>query len=449
MKSYVKYLLTLKNKSSLTFILILLTTLTGHAATFNGWWRGEVMKLPIVLHIDGKRGCLYSPAQTADSIPFSRLTVTTDSINFAVDALQLSYSGKKSNGNIVGHLQQGIQIGLTFSPASASDATLYRPQTPQPPFFYNIENVTFPSDTLTLAGTLTYPYRRPFGAIVLVSGSGSQNRDEEIAGHKPFAVIADILARCGWASVRYDDRGVGGSSKGGPSDTTLDFANDAMAAVSMLRQRFPSLPIGILGHSEGGTIAMINAAQHPDSVDFIISLAGMAIPGRDLMIRQNEMMLDFHGAPQDEQLHRELVEVFDYIASDLDDVRTAEKIDSIMKRTTPDAEQRRNMAARMTAPWYRQFIRLNPPEYLKKINCPMLALNGTWDIQVESGPNLQSIATNVPTATIVELPGLNHLFQESPSKRDSFNYSSISQTISPTALDKITNFLTVYLRSRK
>lgn len=448
MKNSAQFLPILKNKFTLT-ILLQLCALTTWAGGFDGWWRGEVMKLPIVIHIQNDTGSLFSPAQSPDSIPFSSLAVSGDSISFSIAALRLSYSGTKTDNQISGQLIQGMEIPLTFTPATPDDARIYRPQTPQPPFLYSIEEVTFPSGDLTMAGTLTIPYTRPFAAIVLVSGSGAQNRDEEIAGHKPFAVIADHLTRCGWAVVRYDDRGVGGSSKGKSTDTTFDFAQDAMAAVSLLRKRFPGLPIGILGHSEGGTIAMINAAQHPDSVNFIISLAGMAVNGRDLMIRQNEMLLEHHGVSEDPQLHADMTAIFDCIASDMSDSLVVAQIDSIMSRTNSDPKQRLRQATDMTKPWYRQFIRLNPIGYLQQIQCPVLALNGSWDIQVDADPNLEAIEKNVKNARTVKLPGLNHLFQESPSRGKSFDYASISQTFSPKALDAITDYLTDYLRSRK
>lgn len=194
---------------------------------------------------------------------------------------------------------------------------------------------------------------------------------------------------------------------------------------------------------------MINAAQHPDSVDFIISLAGMAVNGRDLMIRQNEMLLEHHGASEDPQLHAEMTEVFDCIASGMSDSMVVAKIDSIMSRTNPDPRERMRQATEMTKPWYRQFIRLNPTDYLQQIQCPVLALNGSWDIQVDAEPNLDAIERNVKNSRTVKLPGLNHLFQESPSRGKSFDYASISQTFSPKAIDAITDFLTDYLRSRK
>lgn len=429
--------------------MLVSTAATLAVAPLEGWWSGELMKMPLVVHLGNDSGCLYSPAQTADSIPLSRLDMTGDTLHFEVGAIGLSYTGVFSDSKISGTLHQGSDYRLTFFPASAADASLYRPQTPRPPFFYSVEDLTFPSGDLTMAGTLTTPYQRPFGAIVLVSGSGAQTRDEEIAGHKPFAVIADELTRSGWAVLRYDDRGAGGSERGKPTDTTLDFAQDAMAAVSTVRKRFPGLPVGIAGHSEGGTIAMINAAQYPDSIDFIISMAGMAVDGSELMIRQNEMMLELAGAPEDPALHADLEATFRIVASDMPEAEAAEKIDSIMSRTLSDPAIRAGSVRGLLTPWYRRFIRLTPSVYLDRIKCPMLAINGTWDVQVEAAPNLKAISDRVATAKTVELAGLNHLFQEAPSRSQSFNYAAISQTISPKALKAITDFLTDYLRSRK
>lgn len=428
------------------------------SSSIDGWWKGRVALMPIVFHIeehgDTLSGQLYSPTQTAEPIPLSHISIAGDTLLMRVDMLGVTYRGVVHNQprSIKGTFTQGRQFGMTLTPATESDARLYRPQTPQPPYFYSISDVTFTNDPLTLAATVTTPVTTaPAGAIVLVSGSGSQNRDEEILGHKPFAVIADFLTRCGWTVLRYDDRGVGGSSIGSHTDTTFDFATDALAATRYLRRdsALKGKPIGILGHSEGGTIAMINAAEYPDEIDFIISLAGPAIKGIDLMVRQNEMIAENGGIHTSPARRDSLYEAFSGIADIADTDSLKQFLRQKLASLSPNPSALENTINQVTTPWYHTFVALDPAEYLTRIKCPMLALNGLWDIQVEAGPNLQAISRAVPNATVKALPGLNHMFQESASKAASFNYGSIQQTILPTVLDIIADFLVELSRQRK
>ncbi len=424
------------------------------ASPFAGWWQGEVLSLPIVFNIsenpDGKlAGHLFSPAQTSDSIPLSTVKVAGDTLTLEIATLSASFCGTMISGTrpqIKRTFTQGRPFGMTLHPASAADARLYRPQTPKEPFHYNSAEITFPSGSLTMTGTLTSPWLNTQGAVALVSGSGAQNRDEEIMGHKTFAVIADFLTRCGWAVLRYDDRGVGGSSAGSPDDTTIDFASDAMSAVKYLRNRFPGKPVGLLGHSEGGTIAMINAAEHPDSIDFIISLAGAAVKGEDVMVRQNEMIYELSGREMPDEIKESVRETFAIIADESATDPLPDRLDDAMSASRPDTEARRATIDAMASPWYVAFVRLDPGKYLPRIKCPMLALGGTWDAQIDAGQNLSAIQKAVPSATIKTYQGLNHLFQEAPSKQASMSYGSITQTISPQVLNDIADFLSEVIR---
>jgi len=421
---------------------------------FTGWWQGEVLSLPIVFNIyentDGNlAGYLFSPAQTSDSIPLSTIKAAGDTLTLEIAPLSASFRGTITSGTqpqIKGTFTQGRSFTMTLHPATSEDARLYRPQTPKKPFQYNSTEITFPSGHLTMAGTLTSPWLKTQGAIALISGSGAQNRDEEILGHKTFAVIADFLTRCGWAVLRYDDRGVGGSSAGSPDDTTIDFASDAMSAVKYLRNRFPKIPVGLLGHSEGGTIAMINAAEHPDSIDFIITLAGAAVKGEDVMVRQNEMIYELSGDPMPEEIKDSVKKLFTAIADESATASLADRLDATMSVFQPDPEARQATIDVMTSPWYVAFVRLDPEKYLSRIKCPMLALGGTWDVQIDAGQNLSAIQKTVPSAIIKTYPGLNHLFQEAPSKQASLSYGSITQTISPQVLNDIADFLSEVLR---
>ena len=444
----------------LTLAATLATVLCVSASSpAEGWWKGMLMqRLPLVIHITASpsdpqqlAAMVYSPMQTADSFPAARVEFADSLLTLSLPALNASFSGRLTEGPAIdGTFTQGMQLPLRLTPGSPDDILPARPQTPQPPFFYLTEDITFLTpDSITIGGTIAAPFTRPAGALVLVSGSGAQNRDEEIYRHKPFAVIADYLARMGWATLRCDDRGVGSTSPGRPDDTTITYAGDAMAAVGELRRRFPGIPVGILGHSEGGTIALYNAARHPDEIDLAISLAGMAINGRDLMIRQNEMLAEHAGQPQSPESHALMVKVFDAIREPGTPAQVAARIDSLYACIEPDSTRRAPTVAAMSTPWYIGFIRLDPSQWLADIKAPVLAIAGSWDLQVEAEPNLRAIADALPQARTELLPDLNHMLQESPSRQQSFGYATITQTISPLALRTIASFLTDFTRSRK
>lgn len=423
-----------------------------HAADFTGYWKGEVMNLPIVFHItaDGNKytSTLNSPSQGAIGIPCDNTIITGDSIYISISQLRASYNGviQADEMTIEGTFIQGQAFNMTLSPASPQDIAISRPQDPKPPFIYNSREVTFTNGNTTLAGTLTTPsyFSTFYPAVVLVTGSGAQNRDEEIMGHRPFAVIADYLTRSGIAVLRYDDRGIGGSSQGKPTDTSLDFATDAMAAVKFLKSQ-PSInpnAVGILGHSEGGSIALITAATMPDDIAFAISLAGVAVKGRDAMIEQNHMIAQASGQPLTPGIAQAVNDIFWAIDTIIDDNTLGAKIKKIMTEAAMHSrEQIEQSVAVMTSPWYRSFIRLDMSQYLQHIKCPVLALNGEWDIQVSADQNLKAIKQTTPTAQIKEYPRLNHMFQESPSISQSLNYGNIQQTISPIVLSDIANFI--------
>lgn len=444
----------------LSSILLTLSLIAAAAQSpFAGWWRGQLAMLPIVFQIeecaDGTiNGNLYSPAQTADPIPLTAVKISGDTITLEAASLGLHYRGtiNRAPRKISGTLTQGSNFPLALFPATKEDAKVYRPQTPQPPYLYNSQDITFRNDTLTLAGTLTTPWTSaPAGAVVLVSGSGLQNRDEELWGHRPFAVIADFLTRCGWTVLRYDDRGVGGSDAGSPHDTTADFATDALAAIDYLR-KLPALadaPIGILGHSEGGAIAIINAATHPDKVDFIISLAGPAVKGVDVMVRQNEMLAELSGAEITPGRRDTLRHAFSLLAdTTLADTELEPRLMTALNDIQPDSATRAASIRQIITPWYRAFMAYDPAPYLKLIRCPMLALNGIWDAQVDASQNLKAIEAAVPQAKIIAYPALNHMFQEAPSRSQSISYGSIQQTIAPAVLNDIANFLLTLTRTQ-
>ena len=432
------------------FLVMLLCGLVASAADFAGHWKGKVANLPIVFHIahDSEwSATLDSPMQGAKDIPCGKVTVKGDSINIDMPALRANYKGviAQDDKSITGTFTQGMSIPLTLTRTTAEAAQLNRPQEPQPPFVYNVKEVTFQNGDLTFAGTLTTPFwGKKHKAVVLVSGSGAQNRDEELMGHKPFAVIADFLTRHGIAVLRYDDRGVGGSSRGSVDDTTLDFATDAMAAINYLKTRndIDSTHIGIVGHSEGGLIAVIDAALHPNDVNFIVTLAGPYVSGRDILIKQNHLIAEMAGTPLSAQQAKDIEAMFDAIYNSTDSLQLATQLNEIMSATgNHSVEEIKNTIKAMTSSWYVAFVKLNPEKYLSQVKCPVLAINGTWDFQVDAEQNLGMAQKMLPTATIKQFEGLNHMFQPAPTRQVSMNYGAIETTISEQVLKTIADWI--------
>ena len=439
----------MKNKGIFVCV-IMLCGLVASAADFVGHWKGKVANLPIVFHIahDGEwSATLDSPMQGAKDIPCEKVVVKGDSIEIDMPALRANYKGviAQDDKSITGTFTQGMSIPLTLTRTTAEAAQLNRPQEPQPPFVYNVKEVTFQNGDLTFAGTLTTPFwGKKHKAVVLVSGSGAQNRDEELMGHKPFAVIADFLTRHGIAVLRYDDRGVGGSSRGSVDDTTLDFATDAMAAINYLKTRndIDSTHIGIVGHSEGGLIAVIDAALHPNDVNFIVTLAGPYVSGRDILIKQNHLIAEMAGTPLSAQQAKDIEAMFDAIYNSTDSLQLATQLNEIMSATgNHSVEEINNTIKAMTSSWYVAFVKLNPEKYLSQVKCPVLAINGTWDFQVDAEQNLGVAQKMIPTATIKSFEGLNHMFQPAPTRQASMNYGTIETTISEQVLKTIADWI--------
>ncbi len=439
----------MKNKGIFVCV-IMLCGLVASAADFVGHWKGKVANLPIVFHIahDGEwSATLDSPMQGAKDIPCEKVVVKGDSIEIDMPALRANYKGviAQDDKSITGTFTQGMSLPLTLTRTTAEAAQLNRPQEPQPPFVYNVKEVTFQNGDLTFAGTLTTPFwGKKHKAVVLVSGSGAQNRDAELMGHKPFAVIADYLIRHGIAVLRYDDRGVGGSSRGRADDTTLDFATDAMAAVDYLKSRndIDTTHIGIIGHSEGGLIAVINAATHPDDVDFIVTLAGSYVSGRDILIKQNHLISEMAGMPLSESQAADVKVIFETIDASTDSIQLAADLRKIMSATGNHSEQEIEQTIKvMASPWYVAFVKLDPAKYLSQVKCPVLAMNGSWDFQVDATQNLGAARKALPHATVKEYEGLNHLFQPSSSRQASMSYGAIEITISEQVLKDIVEWI--------
>lgn len=386
--------------------------------TMDGVWTGKLnvgpQTLTLVLHVaheaSGNAVCsLDSPDQGAMNIPVKSDYCSVDSISVSLEQLGLSYQGRLKGDEIVGTFTQGATFPLTLK---RGEETLKRPQNPVEPFPYKTEEVTFTNaiDKATLAGTLSYPtdYKKGKTPVVLmVTGSGQENRDEEVFGHKPFLVIADYLARHGVASLRYDDRGFGKSTGGDVKHaTTADFARDAASGIEFLRTLKCFSKVGVLGHSEGGSIAFMLGAK--GKVDFVISMAGIGVRGDTALTAQANRLLELSGQPM-------RLSTLQY------------RVNAYMKKS----------------PWLNFFMDYDPSGDITKTLCPIMVINGERDVQVISSLNLIGIKghlTENPKNFVKEYPALNHLFQHCTTGNVS-EYRMIEETISPEVLEDIARFI--------
>ena len=386
----------------------LLTASTINAQNLNGSFIGKLnagmAKLTIVLNIaDDGTATMESPDQTDQKIPATVDFLSADSVAVSISMLRASYQGR-----LVGDELQGTfkQSGFSF-PLNLKAGTLERrrPQAITGPLPYPTEEVTFRNerDSATLAGTLSVPAGAKT-VLIMVSGSGQQNRDEELMGHKPFAVIADYLARHGIATLRYDDRATGQSVGGDVANATSeDFARDAAAAINFLRKDGRFKQVGVIGHSEGGLIAFMLSAQK--KVDFIVSLAGPGVSGDSILLKQMQM-----GGPAGQELTMEQV--------------------------------RETIAAQNNA-WLNFFMSYDPADNIRHIRCPVLALNGKKDVQVDAEMNLGALRQLLPKnkkTCIKAYDGLNHLFQHCTTGMPD-EYGQIEETFSEEVLQDIVEWI--------
>ena len=413
-------------KKTIITALLALVVLTGTAqvqptTALLGSWSGKlkvgVMSLTIVLHLEQADGyvavSLDSPDQGAKGISAFKEYLSDDSLAIKVESIGVTYRAKLKDGKLDGKfVQHGFTIPLELTQGVPE---VKRPQTPQPPFPYETEEVTFRNerDSATLAGTLTWPVgydakskQKPM-VVIFVSGSGQQNRDEELFEHKPFLVLADYLARQGIATLRYDDRATGQSVGGDVKNATSeDFARDALAGIDYLRNRKAFSKVGILGHSEGGLIAFMLGGKK--KVDFIVSLAGPSVKGDTLLATQGNRIMILSG-----QLPNMSVKKY------------------------------RETVAEMNNPWINWFIDYDPSDDIRQTRCPVFALNGNRDCQVISTLCLPAFQRLLPTSKknrIKQYPGLNHLFQHSATGVPT-EYGEIEETIAPEVLSDIAEWI--------
>ncbi|MDY4644796.1 alpha/beta hydrolase [Prevotella sp.] len=404
-----------------------------------GTWNGELNvmgnKVPLVFNFSTNGCTIDSPSQGVNGIQAEKTVKDDGTIKVKVGMIGATFEGKMADGEIKGtYVQNGFPLPLTLKPGKL---VVKRPQTPVPPFPYKEESVSFTNAQYTFNGTLTLPenYSRNTPVVLMVTGSGQQNRDEELFSHKPFAVIADALARQGIASLRYDDRGWGDKSVNFADFTTDDFRQDAVAAIPLLRKRFNK--VGILGHSEGGTIAMMLAAE--GKADFIVSLAGMAISGKETLIMQNRQAMTAIGLP------KETVDSYcNSISKALDEIASGKKANEINIDDVPVALKPVTIKALQQAdtPYIRHFLTVDVGKLLPKIKCPVLALNGTKDTQVDCDANTTRIEKGLANCkhSIKKIDGVNHLFQHCNTGIVT-EYQQIEETISPEVLQEVAKWI--------
>ena len=463
---------------------ILLLAFSGHVLVAQederlvGSWRGGLevgggASLPIVFNIsqdaDGAfTGTMDSPDQGAIGIPLTSVTIEGSSVTVSIQVIQGTYTGTLSD--------EGDQLSGTWGQGPASLAlTLVkgdpspppeRPQEPKPPYPYSIEEVTFTNTEagIDLAGTLTIPDGLgPFPGVVLVSGSGPQDRDESLMGHKPFWVLADHLSREGIAVLRFDDRGVGSSSGEFGTATSEDFTTDALAGASYLegQDRVAQNQVGIIGHSEGGLIAPL-AAIRSEKIAYIVMLAGPGVPGIDILVAQGQLINRAGGTPEvviemNSRIQRALADI---AREEPDSQKAGPIMRSAMREEIallPPAimeaipESQIGDAAinatvnQFNSPWFRFFLHYDPRPILEQVSVPVLAIFGKKDLQVPHELNVPEIEAafergNNEAVTVRVLPGLNHLFQQAESGAPS-EYQQIEETFNQSALELVSSWI--------
>lgn len=437
-----------------------------------GQWHGilkvQGIQLRLVFEISktatGFSSTMDSPDQGAKGIPVSATTFENGTLKLEVAKANINYEGVLGSDQIiVGTFKQGgLSAPMNLSKQKIEKEKLVRPQEPILPYPYYSEELVFENKTakISLAGTLTLPKKEGlFPAVVLISGSGPQNRDEELLGHKPFLVLADFLTKNGIAVLRFDDRGTALSKGDFKTATTADFATDVEAAVAYLKTRkeINKKQIGLVGHSEGGIIAPMVASQSKE-VAFIVLLAGTGLPGDQILLLQQKLIGKAAGVSDENLQKNETInrQAFDLVKKSASTEQLKSDLTAFLKQALKDnptdkpegmsEETFIQLQVNQTANiWMQYFIKHNPAPVLEKVKCPVLALNGEKDLQVPPKENLEAIKNALAKGgnkkvTIRELPNLNHLFQECTTGAPS-EYAAIEQTFSPKALSEILSWI--------
>lgn len=448
----------------LCFALFMCVAVVSFSNPLVGDWKGDIRVSGVVLKIaahfelDKKSklsGSLDIISQSANGIVLDEITLDRESISFKMKGVggNPTFTGVLNEGKLKGKYSQGPAIG-SFELERGFLTKDLRPQTPKGPFDYIIQEVTFQGEKDLLSGTLTLPSQgMTHPVVVLVSGSGPQDRDETILNHKPFAVIADYLTRSGVAVFRYDDRGVGKSKGTFSKGDTFGFAKDAKGAVDYLltRKDIEARNIGIIGHSEGATIANILSSKKGSQVSFSVMMAGIGVDGhRVLSYQRKQLHLNKNISLL---VHDENEKIFTaalpLIQSSINENDFLKKLTPIVERYTKVLQDELGQAMdgekylssiykALSSPWMKTFLVLEPAKYLRNVKQPILVMNGTLDQQVDIGLNIPTIKESLKFAendkvTYEMIEGVNHLFQTAPTGAVS-EYSSIEETISPKVL---------------
>ncbi len=456
------------------FILIILffiqiNLVFSQSNQFLGSWIGKIkttgVELRIAFHITEKEGITITKMDSPDQNSFGNSAYNTvindSSIVIDLPLIGAKYIGIINNDVINGEFNQaGLELPLVLNRFDGVISAPKRPQQPTAPFDYEIKEVTIKTadEKVKLSGTLTIPKGKgPFPAVVLVSGSGPQDRNEELMGHQPFLVLADHLTKNGIVVLRYDDRGVGKSTGDFNVATSFDFADDAEAAFKLLlkQKKINPLQIGILGHSEGGLIAPIVASRNKD-VKFIISMAGPSIPGSEIILDQQELIMrisetDENEINQQQELNKKILDfiTLNVSSSNLqnelsNNIETwVKEINYLVPKHLSAKTFAKQTAYSFTTNWMKTFITTSPDEYIKSLTIPILALFGEKDLQVSPRANLipmQQLLQSHKQSEVYVFPNLNHLFQTANTGSPS-EYQLIEETLSPIFLDFVTNWI--------
>lgn len=475
----------MRYKCFLLFFIVVLTAGTAVAQEhkkFIGDWEGVLnagIELRVIFHIrdNGKNGLTTtadSPDQAIFDIPCDTTTVQGAILAIEMKSMNASFSGSLLGDSIInGEFKQGVVLPLQLKKGLQPSRERKRLQTPQPPFPYKSEDVEYNNKdkSLRYGATITLPLGSgPYPTALLITGSGPQNRDEEIMGHKLFAVLADHLTRKGYIVLRVDDRGIGTSTGQFDKATSADFANDVRAGINYLlsRPEVDKKKIGLIGHSEGGMIAPIVASQRKD-IDFIVLMAAPGIPIIDLMTEQNAAILRSAGisskgvsayTPVYKKTITQILHTTDSAATIMQVQKTisdwADTTDpQVVKELGLELKENRDemaltLAKAMLLPWFKYFLAFDPAPYLQKLNSKVLAIAGDKDIQVIASSNLAGITASLKKSKaknveIRELKGLNHLFQTCKNCTIE-EYSQLEETISPVALMVISDWLDKHVK---
>lgn len=453
------------------FLLMIFSTLSIAQNRFDGLWTGTIsvsgieMQLDFEINESDKKALMSVPIQKLEDIESATLIIKGDTLSITYPSFRAKYDAIYNNESeeFIGEWNQGRSTALNLK-RTDSKSEFKRPQTPEEPYPYDVQEVSVENEEagVTLAGTLTTPKGDgPYPLAILVSGSGKQNRNSEILGHKSFLVISDYLTRAGIAIIRYDDRGVEQSTGNHRKSTTTDFAMDANSVLQYAKtlDKIDKNKIGIIGHSEGGMIAPLVASQNVD-LGFIVSLAGPGVPISDLMTNQNVMILEKSGmSPEGLKTTKEnLPLIYNIINQDKEPQQLFDPlIESVhgFYNQLSEADQKllaptkdsyyMSLAQSFFTPWYRNFLASDPAESWQKTKCPVLVLNGSEDIQVEAKSNTNAIMMNLAIsgnnkAQIKIIDGLNHLFQPC-TKCDLAEYATIETTFDESVLGMIRDFI--------